>query len=53
MKIQHLVLPLIDEDKPKCLICHELFEDMEKLKMHQESTHKEIFEKYENDNTEN
>jgi hypothetical protein len=42
-----LVLPLIDEDKPKCFICHKLFQNMEELKIHQESTHKEFFEKYE------
>ena len=50
MKIYHLVLPLIDEDKPKCFVCNELFEDMKKLKVHQETMHKEIFE---NNNTEN
>jgi len=44
-----LVLPLIDENKPKCYLCHELFENMEKLKTHLESNHKEFFEKYEND----
>ena len=49
MKIYHLVLPLIDEDKPKCFICHKLFQNMEELKMHQDSTHKEFFEKYENE----
>jgi hypothetical protein len=53
MKIYHLVLPLIDEDKPKCFICHKLFESMEKLKLHQESTHKEFFEKYEKNGVEN
>ena len=53
MKIYHLVLPLIDEDKPKCFICHKLVESMEELKMHQKSTHKEFFEKYEKNNVEN
>jgi quinol monooxygenase YgiN len=48
-----MVLPLIDENKPKCFICHDLFEDMEELKKHQESIHKEFFEKYKNENTEN
>jgi len=37
-----LVLPLIDEHKPKCYLCHELFEDMDSLKKHQESKHKDI-----------
>ncbi len=47
-----MVLLLIDENKPKCYLCHELFEDMEALKIHLESRHKEFFEKYENDHTE-
>tara|TARA_B100001013_G_C24396193_1_gene358102 strand:- start:446 stop:586 length:141 start_codon:yes stop_codon:yes gene_type:complete len=46
-----LVLPLIDENKPKCYLCHELFENMEGLKMHLESKHKESFDKYEKDYT--
>ena len=53
MKTYHLVLALIDEDKPKCFICHKLFESMEKLKMHQESTHKEFFAKYAKTDVEN
>ena len=53
MKIYHLVLPLIDEDKPKCFICHKLFESMEKLKRHQESNHKEFFDQYEKNDVEN
>ena len=40
-----LVLPLIDEHKPKCYLCHELFEDMDSLKKHQDSKHKEFFDK--------
>ena len=44
-----MVLPLIDENKPKCYLCHEQFEDMEKLKIHLESKHKEFFDKYEKD----
>jgi len=47
-----VVLPLVDENKPKCYLCHELFEDMEGLKIHQQSMHKEFFEKFENDYTE-
>jgi len=47
-----LVLPLIDENKPKCYLCHEMLEDIEELKSHLESTHKEFFEKYEKDYTE-
>jgi hypothetical protein len=40
------VLPLIDEHKPKCFLCNDLFDNMEKLKTHQESMHKEFFEKH-------
>jgi len=47
-----LVLPLIDEDKPKCFVCHEMFEDMEKLKKHQEVNHKEFFQKFEKNDSE-
>jgi quinol monooxygenase YgiN len=53
MKTCHLVLPLIDEDKPKCYICHKIFENIEELKTHQKSTHKEFFEKYEKNGVEN
>ncbi len=47
MAIHHLVLPLIDEDKPKCFICSDIFLNVEELKSHQESAHKEFFEKFE------
>ena len=47
-----MVLPLIDENKPKCYLCDELFENMEKLKLHLESRHNEVFEKYEENYTE-
>jgi len=50
-KYTNLVLPLIDEHKPKCFLCHELFDNMNDLKKHQESKHKEFFDKYENDDT--
>ena len=53
MKTYHLVLPLIDEDKPKCFVCHKLFQSIEELKAHQESTHKEFFEKYQKHDIEN
>ena len=46
-----LVLPLIDENKPKCYLCHEQFENMDELKNHQELRHKEFFAKFENDTT--
>ena len=39
-----MVLPLIDEDKPKCYVCHEGFEKIEDLRIHQETSHKDFFE---------
>jgi len=42
-----MVLPLVDEDKPKCFLCHQGFENMEKLRSHQQSTHKDHFEFHE------
>jgi hypothetical protein len=42
-----MVLPLIDEHKPKCYLCHAGFEDIEKLREHQKNEHKEFFESHE------
>jgi len=39
-----MVLPFVDEDKPKCYLCHQGFEDMEKLQDHQQAVHKDYFE---------
>ena len=39
-----MVLPLVDEDKPKCYLCHEGFGNVEELKKHQENIHKDFFE---------
>ena len=39
-----MVLPLVDEDKPKCYVCHDGFENLEKLREHQNSVHKDFFE---------
>ena len=50
-KYASLVLPLIDENKPKCYLCHELFENMADLKKHQELKHYEFFAKFEKDDT--
>jgi hypothetical protein len=32
-----MVLPFVDEDKPKCILCHQGFENMEKLRDHQQT----------------
>ncbi len=42
-----MVLPLVDEHKPKCYLCHEGFENLEELKEHQNDAHKEFFEFHE------
>jgi len=39
-----MVLPLVDEHKPKCYLCHEGFEDIEKLREHQSTEHSDFFE---------
>jgi hypothetical protein len=36
-----MVLPLIDEDRPKCYVCHQGFENIEELRKHQEIDHRE------------
>ena len=42
-----MVLPLVDEDKPKCFLCHEGFENIEDLQNHQKTIHKEFFDFHE------
>ena len=42
-----MVLPLVDEHKPKCILCHEGFENLEKLREHQTASHKDFFEFHE------
>ena len=42
-----MVLPLVDEHKPKCYLCHEGFENLEDLRKHQNSEHAEFFESHE------
>ena len=37
-------LPLVDEHKPKCYLCHEGFEDIEKLRAHQKLKHSDFLE---------
>tara|TARA_B110000467_G_scaffold149497_1_gene156195 strand:- start:746 stop:919 length:174 start_codon:yes stop_codon:yes gene_type:complete len=39
-----MVLPLVDENKPKCYLCHEGFENIEKLRKHQKIKHTDIIE---------
>ena len=39
-----MVLPIVDEAKPKCFLCHEGFENIEKLRDHQKTDHKDFFD---------
>ena len=42
-----MVLPLVDEHKPKCYLCHDGFESIEELREHQKSAHNDFFEENE------
>ena len=42
-----MVLPLVDEDKPKCFLCHDTFDDYVTLRKHQESKHSDFFKHHE------
>ena len=42
-----MVLPLSDEDKPKCFLCHELQKNYDELRKHQEEKHADFFEFHE------
>ena len=44
-----MVLPLADEDKPKCFLCHIMLKDFDDLKQHQKTVHKDFFEFHEKD----
>ena len=39
-----LVLSIVDEHKPKCYLCQEIFENVEELRKHQETGHKDFIE---------
>ena len=44
-----MVLPLVDEDKPKCFLCHIMFESIKELQNHQKTDHADFFEFHENE----
>jgi hypothetical protein len=46
-----MVLPLVDEHKPKCYLCHESFENIEKLREHQNVKHSDVLESNERKTT--
>lgn len=39
-----MVLSMVDQHKPKCYLCSNVFENLEALRTHQEDTHKEFVE---------
>ena len=39
-----MVLSMVDQHKPKCYLCSDVFENLETLRTHQEKTHKEFME---------
>lgn len=39
-----MVLPLVDEEKPKCILCHLGFENLDDLRVHHKTSHKEFFD---------
>ena len=41
-----MVLPLVDEHKPKCYLCHAGFENIEKLREHQGTVHEDFFKEH-------
>ncbi len=45
-----MVLPLVDEHKPKCYLCHKGFENIEELRKHQNEAHSDFFEDNEKQN---
>ena len=42
-----MVMPLKDEHKPKCYLCHDGFEHIEQLREHQNTVHRDFFESHE------
>ncbi|HXG73273.1 MAG TPA: hypothetical protein VNK44_00445 [Candidatus Nitrosotenuis sp.] len=43
-----MVLPIVDEYKPKCYLCNNVFETIEKLREHQEADHGDYIEFHKN-----
>jgi hypothetical protein len=43
-----MVLPLVDEFKPKCYICNNVFDTIESLREHQKEKHAEFVSYHEN-----
>lgn len=43
-----MVLSMVDQHKPKCYICSNVFENIEALRRHQEVDHKDFVEFHKN-----
>jgi len=43
-----MVLSLVDQHKPKCYLCENIFENIEELRKHQETAHKDFIEYHQN-----
>jgi hypothetical protein len=39
-----MVLSMTDQHKPKCYLCSDIFENIEELRKHQETEHKDFVE---------
>jgi len=39
-----VVLPIVDQHKPKCYLCSNVFENIEMLRTHQEVDHRDFVE---------
>jgi len=39
-----MVLPLVDEDNPKCFLCHKTLKNFDELQKHQETDHKDFLD---------
>jgi len=44
-----MVMPLVDETRPKCYLCQDDFDNIEKLREHQNTIHKDHFESHKKD----
>lgn len=43
-----MVLSIVDQHKPKCYLCEGVFENMEELRKHQETSHKDFIDYHKN-----
>ncbi|MGI0007457.1 MAG: hypothetical protein ACREAR_05615 [Nitrosotalea sp.] len=46
-----MVLSMVDQHKPKCYLCSNVFENLEELRKHQENSHKEFVEFHQDTNS--